>query len=169
LGDVHLDGSAEEDARADIYSLACVLYEALTGHPPFAGDTMTQLMWAHAYNPPPRPSTTQPDVPAAVDEVIATGMAKDRDQRYTTTIELAHAAQNAITAPIKQPTPPPATLPRTAAGNQSGTQPRTLMAGSLSPAKPAPPQPPLATQTRAGGISRRTTIALIAGALRSSP
>ena len=61
-----LDGRDEEDARADIYSLACVLYEALTGQPPFAGDTMAQLMAAHLNTPPPRPSTTQPDVPAAV-------------------------------------------------------------------------------------------------------
>jgi len=89
-----------EDARADIYSLACVLYESLTGHPPFPGSSTAQLINAHLNAPPPRPSTTQPDVPPQVDDVIATGMAKDPDQRYATTVELATAAHNAITTPI---------------------------------------------------------------------
>jgi serine/threonine protein kinase, bacterial len=94
-----------EDARADIYSLACVLYECLTGHPPFPGDTMGPLINAHLNTPPPRPSINQTNVPPAVDEVIATGMAKDPDNRYATTVELANAAHDAITAPIKRPIP----------------------------------------------------------------
>ena len=68
---------AEEDARADIYSLACVLYQCLTGSPPFADDTMARLVAAHLNTPPPQPSSTQPKVPAQLDQVIATGMAKD--------------------------------------------------------------------------------------------
>jgi serine/threonine protein kinase, bacterial len=101
-----LDGQGEEDARVDIYSLACVLYECLAGEPPFGGDTMARLMYAHVNNPPPRPSIARPDVPAAVDEVIATGMAKDPDQRYATTVELADAAHDAITTPLAPPTNP---------------------------------------------------------------
>src|ERR1700758_3232502 len=69
-----LDPRIEEDARADIYSLACVLDEALTGEPPFAGTTTAHLIAAHLNTPPPRPSTTQPNVPKQIDEVIATGM-----------------------------------------------------------------------------------------------
>jgi serine/threonine protein kinase len=95
-----------EDARVDIYSLACVLYEALTGQPPFAGDNMGRLVAAHLTAPPPRPSIARPDVPEPLDQVIAIGMAKDPDQRCTTTIELAAAAHDAITVPIQQPTPP---------------------------------------------------------------
>ncbi len=94
-----LDPGKEEDARTDIYSLACVLYEALTGKPPFAGSSAAHLVAAHLNTPPPRPSTTRPDLPTQVDEVIATGMAKDPNRRYATTIELANAAREAITVP----------------------------------------------------------------------
>jgi serine/threonine protein kinase, bacterial len=149
----------EADARADIYSLACVLYECLTGQPPFAGDTMAHLVAAHLSAPPPRPSITQPDVPPQVDEVIATGMAKDPAQRYATTIEFANAARDAITVPIHRPTPSPALIPPTEpARNLVTPQPTTVKAAV--PAQPAPPTP-----ARAGGISRRTKIALIVGAV----
>jgi serine/threonine kinase PknH len=95
-----LDRQGTEDARVDIYSLACVLYECLTGEPPFTDDTTPRLIVAHLSEPPPRPSITRPDVPAEVDEVIATGMAKAPDERYATTVELATAAHDAITGPI---------------------------------------------------------------------
>ena len=95
-----LDGEGEEDARVDIYSLACVLYECLTGEPPFSATTMPRLIMAHVSSPPPRPSIARPDVPDALDPVIATGMAKDPNERYATTVELADAAHDAITTPI---------------------------------------------------------------------
>jgi serine/threonine kinase PknH len=91
------------DARADIYALACVLYECLTGRHPFPGDTFESQALAHLTDPPPRPSITQPNVPPKVDEVIATGMAKYPDQRYATTIALADAARDAITVPTPRP------------------------------------------------------------------
>lgn len=115
-----LDPQAEEDARADIYSLACVLYESLTGQPPFAGSTMAHLIAAHLSTPPPRASTTQPDVPPQFDDVIATGMAKDPNERYATTVELADAAREAIT-PIRQPSTP--------TGPASTAQAETMHAG----------------------------------------
>jgi hypothetical protein len=80
---------------------------ALTGRPPFAADTMAGLVAAHLNTPPPQPSATQPNLPAQFDPVIATGMAKDPDQRYATTVELANAAHDAITTPIPRPVRPP--------------------------------------------------------------
>ncbi len=163
-----------DDARADIYALACVLYECLTGQPPFAGASMGSLVAAHLHTPPPQPSTSQPNIPERVDQVIATGMAKEPDQRYATTIELADAAREAITVPIARPAPTPSTLlptelallpPTQPEQNRVTAQPRTPLAESLAPAKPAPPpQPPPPTPTRVGGISRRTTLTLIGGA-----
>jgi serine/threonine protein kinase, bacterial len=101
------------DARADIYALACVLYQALTGQQPFPADAIEKIAVAHMMEPPPKPSELRPEVPVAMDDVIATGMAKDPVNRYATTIELAHAARDAITTHIPQPVPPtePTTQP----------------------------------------------------------
>jgi serine/threonine protein kinase len=161
-----LGTGAAEDGRVDIYSLACVLYECLAGDPPFDSDTMAHLVAAHLSTPPPRPSITQPNVPAHLDEVIATGMAKNPDERYATTVELANAAHDAITVPIKRPAPAPTLLPTTEQpGNRVTAKPRTVKAESPAPAKSAPPpQPAPPIPARAGGISRGT-IALIAGAI----
>jgi serine/threonine protein kinase len=101
------------DARSDIYALACVLYECLTGSAPYPGDNFEQQITAHLTEPPPRPSSTDPNMPVALDSVIATGMAKDPNQRYVTTIELAEAARDAITAPISLPKPIAPTQPAT--------------------------------------------------------
>jgi serine/threonine protein kinase len=92
--------SGTADARADIYALACVLYEALTGQLPFPGNTFEQVALAHIATPPPRPSEFGNSVPAALDKVIAKGMAKDPNQRYASTVELARAARDATPVPV---------------------------------------------------------------------
>jgi serine/threonine-protein kinase len=80
----------------DVYSLACVLYESLTGDTPFAGDSLENLLAAHISSPPPRPSVANPRVPAAFDAVVARGMAKNPDDRYGTAGGLGRALQRAI-------------------------------------------------------------------------
>ncbi len=86
------------DARADVYALTCVLYEALTGESPFPGTTLEQIATAHMLQPPPKPSMVRPQIPQAMDHVIDTGMAKEPDQRYTSTKDLATAARAAVGA-----------------------------------------------------------------------
>jgi serine/threonine protein kinase len=86
------------DARADVYALACVLHECLTGAQPFPGDSMEQQIGAHLTKDPPKPSALNPAVPVSFDEVIAVGMAKNPDQRYQSARELATAAHQALTA-----------------------------------------------------------------------
>src|SRR5581483_3694061 len=60
----------------DVYSLACVLYECLTGQTPFPPGDVTQLMGAHVMRPPPRPTVTRPGLDPAFDDIIAQGMNK---------------------------------------------------------------------------------------------
>ena len=136
-----LDPDTEEDARADIYSLACVLYEALTGKPPFAGSTTAHLVAAHLNASPPRPSATQPDVPAGFDAVIAKGMAKNPDQRYATTVELADAARDAITVPLQ----PSARSDNLTAASIHGQETQLAPTG-LAPVSPPPPGLPTEVQ-----------------------
>ena len=87
--------------RADIYALACVLGECLTGAPPYQSDSVERLIAAHLLDPVPRPSQQlRPGmIPVALDQVIATGMAKNPDERYRTAGELAAAAHDALTGP----------------------------------------------------------------------
>ncbi len=80
--------------------LACVLYECLTSSRPFPGDSVEQQIAGHLTIPPPLPSITRPGVTPQLDAVIATGMAKDPDERYATTTELARAARTAVTTAI---------------------------------------------------------------------
>ena len=91
----------QADPRADIYALACVLYECLTGSRPYPADSMEQQIAGHIRKPAPKPSDKDPRL-AAFDDVIAKGMAKKPDQRYQSAGDLAAAARKALNAPIRK-------------------------------------------------------------------
>lgn len=81
---------------ADTYSLACVLYECLTGATPYPLDSLNTLIRSHVAAPPPRPSDAESLVPDRLDAVVARGMAKNPQERYATAGELAVAARTAL-------------------------------------------------------------------------
>jgi serine/threonine-protein kinase len=83
---------SEVDARADIYALGCVLYNALTGEVPFPRGTVPATMLAHLHDDPPRPTTADSTIPAGFDRVIARALAKDPEHRYLSAGDLGRAA-----------------------------------------------------------------------------
>jgi WD40 repeat protein/tRNA A-37 threonylcarbamoyl transferase component Bud32 len=79
------------DGRADVYSLGCVLYECLVGQPPFRRDSDIAVVFAHLEAEPPPPSAQRPELPAALDAVIARALSKEPERRYPSCRELARA------------------------------------------------------------------------------
>jgi hypothetical protein len=84
------------NGRTDVYALGCVLYECLTGRPPFDREAEVAVMHAHLTTPPPKLSDTRPDLPKALDRVISSAMAKSMNERYATCPELVDAAREAL-------------------------------------------------------------------------
>jgi serine/threonine protein kinase/WD40 repeat protein len=84
------------DGRADQYSLACVTVQLLTGMVPFEQDQLPALMYAHLSAPPPSLVSRRPDLPAAVDQVVAKAMAKTPDKRYESCGDFADALREAL-------------------------------------------------------------------------
>ncbi|MGY1683162.1 serine/threonine-protein kinase [Geodermatophilus sp. SYSU D01176] len=124
------------DGRVDVYSLACVLAECLTATRPFRGDDLPALLFAHLNCDPPRPSEMVDGVPAAMDDVIARGMAKRADDRFATPTELISAARAAL---------------------ESGPAPTVRASATVPAALPptvAPPHPPSPSPAGVGVVSR---------------
>jgi serine/threonine-protein kinase len=103
-------------AASDIYSLACVLYECLTGEVPFPKPSEAATIHAHVMEPPPQVSERRPDLPPALDGVIAQGMAKDPWSRPSLATELIQAASRALSSSAASIAP--AAPPRDGAGEQ---------------------------------------------------
>jgi serine/threonine-protein kinase len=103
------------DGRSDLYGLACVLYEMVTGQPPFAGGNARKTMVLHAIGPVPRVRPLRGEVSEALEDVIVRGLAKDPADRFATTAAFGEALELALS----QPTPSRRRLDRT--GSDSRT------------------------------------------------
>jgi Tol biopolymer transport system component len=84
------------DARTDVYSLGCVLFECLTGRPPFTSENDAGLMYAHLQEPPPSATAELPELAADIDGVIARAMAKAPDDRPGSAGALVDEAKRAL-------------------------------------------------------------------------
>jgi serine/threonine-protein kinase len=88
------------DGRCDVYSLACVAFETLTGAPPFRREDDLALLWAHQYDTPPAATGLRPELPTAVDTVLARALAKAPDDRYDSCLEFVAALRAACTGAV---------------------------------------------------------------------
>ena len=140
---------AGDDAstHADIYSLACILFECLTGARPFPGESLESQVGGHLGATPPRPSVVRSSVPDAFDAVIATGMAKNPAERYPSVTELAQAARASVepsTSSAPSPRHEPLERPVSA----------TVAAAAVAPTQARPIPDSSSTMVATSGSSR---------------
>ena len=136
------------DARSDLYSTGVLLFELLTGKPPFTGDSAVAVAYQHVQTIPPLPSSIAGDVPEAMDRVVMKALAKNPDDRYSSAAamkaDLLRAAHGAHV-----------NAPETAVWESAATQTLPTVAGA--PAFPSPSSPSDATQTRIARAGSQAT------------
>lgn len=137
---------AKVDGRTDVYSLGCVLFETLSGQIPFERENDIAKLWAHVHDEPPRLTDLVPGAPSAFDEVIATALSKDGDERFDTAEELAIAAKEALDSPPVSPRKPK----RAGTTERAGGKPATRSRLAPSTARPPRKKPPAAGPTEGG-------------------
>jgi hypothetical protein len=134
------------DGRADEYALAASAFDLLTGWPPFFADDATALLQAHVSQPPPTLRSRRPELPAAVDDVMARALAKAPEQRYPSCREFAAALAGALGL-----RPPPPALVHSA-GPVSGPPPNQVYLAMPSAPAPRPEEPVLLPEPVPGPV-----------------
>jgi serine/threonine-protein kinase len=128
------------DARTDVYALGCLLFHALTAHPPYDRDTEIAKMYAHLHDPPPSVVAAVPTTPAALEGVISRALAKQPDERYPSAGDLARAARAAMAGAL--PSEPERSLATGLAAPAAFDPTAPGIAPTGAPATPPPPQTP---------------------------
>ncbi len=160
------------DARADQYALACILYELLTGEPPFRNDVQVVMLMAHVQEPIPK-LAPRLGLPPAIDEVIARGMAKAPGDRFPSCRALAQAASAALgvsadvqrdSADIREtrPAPPPSPPAQPPAAPMPPPGPPMSPGYQQAPGPAATPHLPGGPAQQPKRGKRRLLIALLA-------
>lgn len=152
------------DGRSDVYSLACVLHECLTGAPPFRDQELPALIYSHLYSSCPRASSLVDGIPLALDDVIARGMAKDPGDRFQTAGQLAAAARDALLAEEY----PPGTEPR---DGRQGVIPASAWVSATETWQSArqPPDPGVKPAPSPGSLTETMTGSNFAASLQENP
>jgi len=145
------------DARSDLYSTGCLLYELLTGRPPFTGDSPVAIAYQHVRENPVPPSRVDPEIPSWADSIVLKAMAKDPADRYQSAAEMRTDIQRALSGvPVAAPPQNLEMFPSTQRLGPASTDGRT---GAIPPYQYGPPDGGYA----GGGSSRRKTLWWILG------
>ncbi len=110
------------DARSDLYSTGCLLYELLVARPPFSGDSPVAVAYQHVREAPTPPSQIDPDVSPMYDAVILTALAKDPADRYQTAAEMKLDLDRLVVGATPTRSAVPVSVPMAAAGAAETTQ-----------------------------------------------
>ena len=133
------------EQASNVYSLACVAWACLTGHPPFVRQSPVAVSYAHTSDPPPVLTAERPDLPAHVDKVMEAALAKEPGDRYRSSGAFMRALAAAVGAPSDQaesPAAPPSEAPdRSTPPNGRGAAPKANGRPAPRPPTSAPPFP----------------------------
>ena len=149
------------DARSDLYSTGCLLYELLTGRPPFTGDSPVAIAYQHVRENPIPPSRVDPEIPAWADSIVLKAMAKDPAERYQSAAEMRTDIQRALSG-VPVAAPPQATEMYGPGTQRMGQN--TMMAGA-APTGTISPYGPDDNGYGGGGTGRRRALWWILGSI----
>ena len=136
------------DARSDLYSAGCLLFELLTGRPPFIGDSPVAVAYQHVREQAPAPSSLASDVPEVLDRICAKALAKERDHRYSSAAEFRADLESAARGGhVAAPALAAAGLGATQVISPQAAEATQVMDGSVAPAWAPTAVEPVGTST----------------------
>jgi serine/threonine protein kinase len=154
------------DARADLYSTGVLLYELLTGRPPFVGDTPLQVAWQHLQATPEPPSVHVPELDQACDRLVLRALAKDRDERFAGAAEMRAALDEALRSLEAAPAPTPTAVDDgTPAGSPADPPSGRRRGSQRRPKQKAQPKPKPARGRFAAAAATGVVLLGVVGAL----